>query len=196
MSQDHNIPPEWRRYADSAYHKGQADAQAHFQKIPAPQYAYVETPQHAKSAPRGASMIEGLSANVMTVISAIGFVVWATYFGTTQFQSLKTGQERTEDKIEQTAIEIKNVVSNYTTSTSDRIARLENEVRAKTASRFSKGDMELWCAKTEQLNADIKWQCAPVLNQVTETMPPIWNGVSPSWSTATTELPRTGGVTR
>lgn len=194
MSQNQNIPPEWRRYADSAYQQGQAEAQAHYQKIPSPQYAYVEAPKNGNG--RNASMVEGLNANVMTVISAIGFVVWATYFGTTQFQSLKTGQERTEDKIEQTAIEIKNVVSNYTTSTSDRIARLENEVRAKTASRFSKGDMELWCAKTEQLNADIKWQCAPVLNQVTESMPPIWNGVSPSWSTATTELPRVGGITR
>ena len=195
MSQSPNIPLEWRRYADSAYQQGQAEAQAHFQRT-TPQYTYVETAGDRQSKTRNGSMIEGLNANVMTVISALGFVVWATYFGTSQFQNLQNGQIRTENKLEQTAIEIKNAVVNGIATTTDRVARLENEVRAKAASRFSKPDMELWCAKTEQLNADIKWQCAPVINQMTENMPPIWNGVSPSWSTAITEPPRAGGVIR
>ena len=191
MSQPPNIPPQWQRYADSAYQQGQAEAQAHYQKIPSPQYAYVETRQ--KNGNGRPSMVEGLSANVMTVISAIAFVVWATYFGTTQFQSLKTGQERTEEKIEQTAIDIKNVVSSYSAATSDRILRLEEELKTRTLSRWTKTDMEIWCAKTERLNTDIKWRCGPVLPQMTN-MPPIWEGVAPSWSTATSELPRAGGT--
>ncbi len=209
MSHTTHVPPGWQRYADQAYQQGRAEVHAQYQG--AAQYAHAPVqatqpppmphpmphqamppPAPAAEAPPKTFAFEGINANVMTVISMVGFVAWVTYLGTTQLQSLQVGQERTEDKIDRTASEIKGLVSNYTASTTDRFKRLEDELKARSLSRFSRSDMEVWCAKTERLNADIKWRCGPIITQLSGHTPPIWENAIPAWATATTEPPAAG----
>lgn len=172
----HTMPPGWRQVGEElrpAPEPPRGIANPHLQPHPAPQYVYVERAKRTQQPSTFA--FESLNVNVLTIASAFVFVVWATYFGTTQFQSLQVGQERAENKIAQTAAEIKTVVSNYAATTSERIQRLEDEAKVRALVSVSSTDLEIWCAKTERLNADIKWRCSPV-GQRTGSLPPIWEG--------------------
>lgn len=42
------------------------------------------------------------------------------------------------------------------------IEELQEDLKHRTANRWSKYDHDVWCAKTEALNSAIGWKCAPV----------------------------------
>lgn len=89
--------------------------------------------------------------NVPLLLVLIGAValVGATYTATIQFAEIKSAIERLGDKL-----------VNELTGQAAHISRLESEMNARTADRFTRSEHELWCSRTEQANAAIGWKCA------------------------------------
>ena len=120
---------------------------------------------------------------IVLVVSGLGFVAWATYFGTGTLKNIEVSQERILTKVE-----------TYAQRSDERAQRLESALAKSDKEGFTKTDHALWCLRAETVNRD--WKCADNPRRVDtegdERAPPIWRGLSggdPSpndWQTATT----------
>lgn len=63
----------------------------------------------------------------------------------------------------------------------DRISRVERDAEARTRDRYTRTQHDLWCARTEQVNAGIGWKCADVDEPTRYKFAPQVNG----WSART-----------
>lgn len=117
--------------------------------------------------------IERLTVPLLLVVSALCFVGWATWFGTTAI-----------NKIQENITEISNNLKNYIERSDARVLRIEEALDKRTDERLTKFDHEIWCLRTERLNPN--WKCGgtqPPRSDETES-PAIWSGKD-NWKTST-----------
>lgn len=74
----------------------------------------------------------------------------------------------------------------------DRLSRVELDATTKEATRYTKIEHDTWCLKTEKLNAQIGWQCAPLERYGTaEPQQPPYPSHVLRQNYGTEDLPRT-----
>jgi len=99
----------------------------------------------------------------LALVSATGGI---TYSATMAFTQLKSSIDTLSEKVTQKL-----------DSQDERIGRLERDVSDRTADRYTRTDHDLWCSRTEQLNAKLGWRCsdaAPANRARLRFMPPIY----------------------
>lgn len=157
-------PTDWGSQ-NTAFAAGQEEARSHYQALPqTPRYIYTGTPKsRGGNGDNGGTNFENIHLPILLVATALAFVAAVTYFGTMQFNDVKNAISDLSRKVD-------GVTDNMT----QRITRMEDDLKSRTASRYTRQDHELWCLKTEKLNPN--WRCAGVLQNQADASPPIWDG--------------------
>ena len=127
-----------------------------------PRY-YADEQVKLKPSNGNGSSFETIHLPILMVVTALLFTTAATYYGTNQFNDLKNAIGDLTRKIDTS-----------TENMSLRITRIEAEFQARDASRYTRIDHELWCLKTERINAG--WRCGDLSVTKADATPPIWSG--------------------
>lgn len=143
--------------------QGQDEARPRYQQPNQQQrYVYADTP-NAQQNQSASSSFETIHLPILMVVTALLFTTAATYYGTNQFNDLKNAINDLSRKIE-----------TNTENMSARITRIEAELQALPATRYTLSDHELWCLKTERINEG--WRCGDFSAKKADASPPIWAG--------------------
>lgn len=140
-----------------------------------PETVFINAP-----APARETSVNKITMPVVMACTAALFLIAATYTATTQFGEIKYSIDRLTREITQ--------MSNELTNRVNRLEQLDTE-RRKDA--WSRADHELWCARTEALNADAKFRCSDF--GVHRIPPP---SVPPLSTTPPPDKPATGWRTK
>ena len=128
-----------------------------------PAYGYAPQPKRTINA-------ENITLPMLMVVSVLITTGIGAWWAGAQFTEVKNTMERLADKMSVLAVPI-----------NERISRIEADLTSRTQSRWTKADHELFCARTEQINAHIGWKCGNhivnggVMGRDLDG-PPIWTG--------------------
>lgn len=123
---------------------------------------------NAPSAPSDQSITK-MTVPLLLVGSLVVFVSVGTYLVTSNFSEIKHSLVDIASKME----DLKNNLA-------DRIDRVEREADVRSRDRYTRTQHDLWCSRTEQLNAGIGWKCADVDENSRYKFAPQINGWSAS----------------
>ena len=142
--------PQPKKVPNPAYEAGVAEGMRRIQAqyVPEPQH-YIRLPQQGaqKDVSVGKLSIPFMVA-ISVMVGGLTLIVPLAWWGGTQVTLLQSSIDRLSEKIATVAIPI-----------NERIARIESELSARTLSRYTRTDHELFCAKAERANAKTGWTC-------------------------------------
>lgn len=129
-----------------------------------PRYAEAPRQHHPdaifvnQSAPPDKLSITKMTVPVILVMTGAVALMYGTYLGTSELSGIKNSIEN-----------LSRDVKTYSETLSARVDRLEYDVQARTASRWTRQQHEWWCARTELVNSAIGWKCADDVPSRVET---------------------------
>lgn len=93
--------------------------------------------------------VKQVTIPIVLAIAGAVVLVGATYAATNQFNDIKASIRDLSHKID-----------SLTGNLEQRINRLEEDTKDRTRDRWTRSDHDLWCARTERVNAKLGWRCA------------------------------------
>ena len=141
------------------YARGQQEAMAHFKQVPSgPQYVRVDSGgEHHDQLTVGAhSVTLDYKTAAMVILTMLGAIWW----GSQQFSSLQYELRDLSRNMTTLPQQFTQQIKLMGDAIGERMTRVEAELSARTASRWTRADHQIWCLKTEAENQQLGWRCA------------------------------------
>lgn len=131
-----------------------------------PQYPHYQPPPMPPAYPypngKRTTSAENLTLPLAAVCAVLAVTSGGAWWAGGQFTTLNNAIERLTEKVSTLAGPI-----------NERISRVEQQLMAGNASRWTRADQVVWCARTEQQNQG--WRCADAMMAAPDpNIPPIW----------------------
>lgn len=122
----------------------------------------------------GGMSVDKITVPILLFVSALLAVAGGAAYVTKIMSDVQSGIEKLNAKMD-----------GIKEAANDRVTRLENEMLAGTAIRYTKQDHELFCARTERLNPN--WRCAPMYSELPQPkLQEYGMNEMPKWPAVTT----------